>query len=198
MRCDCQIAEDMGTGEAPSPVSFPSTYKPKCKLEPTDLDDLCRRVGKYADAAKAHVEWGAITQWLMCGGRRYDDAIASAGIEGRTASQCVLIVREADEHKAGWPRLSGKPVKPVLYDLNPIHREETVRIAKKIRALWEAAGRPNLNGRRCTEAYRDLFKAAELGLADLPVADASAARSRKAAYPPAYIQLEQFFKEQVN
>lgn len=63
---------DWGTGAAPKPSRL--NYVPKVRLIPTTLDDLMNRAGSYAEAAKAHVEYTAVSTWLM----KADDPLAAA------------------------------------------------------------------------------------------------------------------------
>lgn len=146
---------DWGTGEPPKPPrSFPADTRPKWHVEPRTLDDLLQRAGPYADATKAHVEWGAVSAWHMSG--KADEALAAAFIPGAAASLSVLLTRQAIEHEIGWPRLSDRAVMPALYDLPEDAQGIARRMAGDIHALWEAAGRPYLDTRRIKDAFRFL------------------------------------------
>lgn len=150
---------DWGTGEAPRPPR--PDYKPKWHIEPQTLDDLCQRAGPYADAARIHVEWGAVTVWFMSG--KADLALAAALIPGQAASLSVLLTRAAEEREAGWPQLSGRAVTPALYDLPDDAQVIARRLAGDVHALWEAAGRPHLNANACKMAHRFLVACIRAG-----------------------------------
>ena len=150
---------DWGTGEAPKP-SRPD-YVPKVRLIPTTLDDLMNRAARYADAAKAHLEWSAVLVWLMKDG---DDALAAAFIPVEAANLSVLLTRAAAEHEAGWPKLSDNPVTPPLYDLPEDAQGIARRMAGDIHALWEAAGRPYLRASDCKFAFQYLAAAIRKGI----------------------------------
>ena len=102
--------DDRGTGDAPRP-SRPD-YVPKVALVPQTLDDLMQRVGPYADAAKAHLEWSAVTVWLMKEG---DKVVVAAALPSAVAILSVFLARAAEEREAGWPILSGIIATPALY-----------------------------------------------------------------------------------
>lgn len=150
---------DWGTGAAPKP-SRPD-YVPKVRLIPTTLDDLMNRAGSYAHAAKAHVEWTAVSVWLMKDAGR---ALASAIIPVEAANLSVLLTRAAAEHEAGWPSLSDNPVTPAIYDLPEDAQGIARRMAGDIHALWEAAGRPYLRANDCKFAFQYLAAAVRKGI----------------------------------
>lgn len=153
---------DWGTGEAPTPSrSFPADPRPKWHVEPRTLADLLQRAGPYADATKAHVEWGAVTAWHMNG--YANQALAAAFISGEAASLSVLLTRQAIEHEAGWPQLSDRRVTPALYDLAEDAQGIARRMAAEVYALWEAADRPHLNAARFKDAYRWLIACVRSG-----------------------------------
>jgi hypothetical protein len=131
---------DWGTGEAPK--SPRPDYVPKVHLFPQTLDDLMQRAGPYADGAKAHLEYTAVSTWLMKDWP--NPALATAFISDKAAGLSVLLSRQAIEHEAGWPKLSDNPVPPALYDLPEDAQRIARRMAGEIHALWEAAGRPYL------------------------------------------------------
>ena len=150
---------DWGTGGAPKP-SRPD-YVPKVQLIPRTLDDMMNRAGSYAHAAKAHVEWTAISVWLM---KDADKALASAFIPIEAANLSVLLTRGAAEHGAGWPSLSDDPVSPALYDLPDDAQQIARRMAGDIHALWEVAGRPYLRANDCKFAFQYLAAAVRKGI----------------------------------
>lgn len=149
---------DWGTGAAPKP-SRPD-YVPKVRLIPTTLDDLINRAGSYAHAAKAHVEWTAVSIWLMKDG---DKALAAAFIPVEAANVSVLLTRAAAEHEAGWPKLTSN-APPPLYDLPQDAQCIARRMAGDIHALWEAAGRPYLRASDCKFAFQYLAAAVRKGI----------------------------------
>ncbi len=146
---------DWGTGEAPKPPrSFPADPRPKWHVEPRTLDDLLQRAGPYADVTKAHVEWGAVSLWLM---KVWPNpALAAALIPEEAASIAVLLTRQAIEHEAGWLRLSDRAVTPALYDLPEDAQGIARRMAAEVYTLWEAAERPFLDTEACKMAFRFL------------------------------------------
>lgn len=144
---------DWGTGEAPAPPrSFPADPRPRWHVEPHSFDDLLQRAGLYADGTKAHVEWGAVTAWMMSGNAR--DALVAASIPGEAANLSVLLTRQAIEHEAGWPALASRRVTPALYGLPEDAQGIARRMAADIHSFWDAAGRPYLNTPRFKDAYR--------------------------------------------
>jgi hypothetical protein len=149
---------DWGTGGAPKP-SRPD-YVPKVRLIPATLDDLMNRAGSYADAAKVHVEYTAVSTWLM----KADAPLAAAFIPVEAGNLSVLLTRQALEHEAGWPKLSDNPVPPPLYDLPQDAQSIARRIAGDIHALWEAAGRPYLRADDCKFAFQYLAAAVRKGI----------------------------------
>lgn len=148
---------DYGTGEAPQPPrSFPKDHRPQgWTVDPTTLDDLMQRAGPYADAAKAYVEWSAVTSWMMKGDA--NAALAAAFIPGAAANLSVFLASKAIEHEAGWPSLSDNPVPPALYDLPEDAQQIARRMAAEVHALWEAAGRPHLTPDCFKDAYAYLI-----------------------------------------
>lgn len=153
---------DWGTGQAPTPPrKFPPDPRPKWHVEPRTFDDLLQRAGQYADATKAHVEWGAIETWIMKGAA--NAALASGFIPCGAASLSVLLTREAVEHDAGWPQLSTSRATPALYDLTDDAQRIARSMAAQVYALWEASGRPYLNTARFKDAYRFLVACVRKG-----------------------------------
>lgn len=153
---------DWGTGEAPKPPrSFPPSKRPVWHSEPQTLDDLLQRAGHYADATRTHVEWGAITTWLMHG--KADKMLEAAGLPVRVASLSVLLTRGAEEREAGWPRLVGRNEPPALYGYSQPSQCEARRSAAEVRDIWEAAGRPHLDARCFVDAYRFLIACIRAG-----------------------------------
>lgn len=153
---------DWGTGEAPKPPrSFPADTRPRWHVEPRTFDELLQRAGRYADATRAHVEWGAVTAWLMSG--KADAVLAAANIPSGAASLSVLLTRKAIEHDAGWPQISDLAVAPAIYDLPEDAQAIARRMAVEVHALWEAAGRPNLDTRRIKDAFRFLVACIRFG-----------------------------------
>ncbi|WP_140419341.1 hypothetical protein [Sphingobium sp. Z007] len=173
--------------------TYPPDYQPKCSIEPTDLDDLCNRAGPYAAAAKAEVEWGAITKWLMDGSAGYQAAIEAADIPGRVASLSVLIVSKARKIDAGWPHPSGKVETAALYNYSADAQSEAQRTAEDIYRMWDAAGRPHVDAERCKFTYRLLVAAAERGLIDgLPAHHVAPATSTEQKSMPSHSSLHNF------
>ncbi|MES3095421.1 hypothetical protein [Sphingomonas aerolata] len=149
---------DWGTGGAPKP-SRPD-YVPKVAVVPQTLDDLMKRAGCYANAVKAHVEYTAVSTWLM----KADATLAAACIPVEAGNLSVLLARQALEHEAGWPKLADNPVPPPLYDLPQDAQGIARRMAGDIHALWEAAGRPYLRANDCKFAFQYLAAAVRKGI----------------------------------
>lgn len=150
---------DWGTGAAPKP-SRPD-FVPKVRLIPATLGDLMNRAGPYADAAKAHVEYIAVSTWLM---KTWPNpALGAAFIPDEAASLSVLLTRGAAEHEAGWPKLTSD-APPPLYDLPEGAQGIARRMAGDIHALWEAAGRPYLRADDCKFAFQYLAAAVRKGI----------------------------------
>ena len=145
---------DTTTGEILPSKPYPPRGISKIQLEPVSLPDLMERAGPLSEAARVFVEWGAVTSWQMNSSSAYQGAIAAADIPDRVASLSVLLVREALQHETGWPRIDGKVVTPALYGYSSDAQSEAQRTAEEIRALWDAAGRPHVDARRCKDAYR--------------------------------------------
>jgi len=143
--------DDRGTGDAPRP-SRPD-YVPKVAIVPQTLDDLMQRAGPYADAVKAHLEWSAVTVWLMKEG---DTAVVAAGLPSAVANLAVFLTRAAEEQEAGWPSLSGMIVTPAIYGYSADSQCEARRSAAEARAIWEANGRPYLRSSDCKWAFQYL------------------------------------------
>lgn len=151
--------DDRGSGQAPSRPR--SDYIPKVRLIPTTLDDLMNRAGSYADAAKAHVEYTAVSTWLM---KTWPNpALTAAFVPDEAASLSVLLTRQALEHEAGWPKLT-RDAPPPLYDLPENAQGIARRMAGDIHALWEAAGRPYLGANDCKFAFQYLAAAIRKGI----------------------------------
>lgn len=152
---------DWGTGEAPKPPrSFPADPRPKWHVEPRTFDDLLQRAGPYANGTKAHVEWGAITTWMMKAWPH--PVLAAAQLTGEAANLAVLLSRQAIEHEAGWPQLSDRAAPP-LYDLPEDAQGIARRMAGEVHAIWEAEGRPYLDTSRFKDAYRWLIACVRKG-----------------------------------
>ena len=149
--------DDWGSGQAPCRPR--SDYIPKVRLIPTTLDDLMNRAGDYADAAKAHLEYSAVTTWLM----KADDPLAAAFIPVEAGNLSVLLTRQALEHEAGWPKLTSN-APPPLYDLPEDAQGIARRMAGDIHTLWEAAGRPYLRANDCKFAFQYLAAAVRKGI----------------------------------
>lgn len=149
--------DDRGSGQAPSRPR--SDYIPKVRLIPTTLDDLMNRAGDYADAVKAHVEYTAVSTWLM----KADAPLAAACIPVEAGNLSVLLTRQALEHEAGWPKLTSN-APPPLYDLPQDAQGIARRMAGDIHALWEAAGRPYLGANDCKFAFQYLAAAIRKGI----------------------------------
>lgn len=149
--------DDRGSGQAPSRPR--SDYIPKVRLIPTTLDDLMNRAGPYADAVKAHVEYTAVSTWLM----KADAPLAAACIPVEAGNLSVLLTRQALEHEAGWPKLTSN-APPPLYDLPQDAQGIARRMAGNIHALWEAAGRPYLRADDCKFAFQYLAAAVRKGI----------------------------------
>ena len=151
---------DYGTGEAPKPPR--PDYVPKVHVFPQTLDELMQRAGPYADAAKAHVEWSAVSVWLMKVSP--NPALAAAFITEEAASLSVLLTRHAAEHEANWPKLSDNPVSPALYDLPEDAQNISRHTAASIFKLWEDAGRPHLKADDYRFAFQYLVAAIRKGI----------------------------------
>jgi hypothetical protein len=120
-----------------------------------------KRAGPYADAAKAFVEWGAVSIWLM---KVWPNpALTTALIPGEAANLSVMLTRKAVEHETGWPQLSDRAVTPALYDLPDDAQAIARRMAAEVHALWETAGRPYLDTRRFKDAHRFLVACVRSG-----------------------------------
>lgn len=152
--------DDRGTGSAPKP-SRPD-YVPKVHLVPQTLDDLMQRAGSYADAVKAHLEWSAVSSWLMqpsC-----EEPLAAKGLPFAVANLSVMLTRADEEHAAGWPRLSGPAVTPAIYGFPPDSQCEARRSAAQARSIWEANGRPYLRPSDCKFAFQYLAACIRCGI----------------------------------
>ncbi len=171
--------QDWGTGGAPKP-SRPD-YVPKVALIPQNLDDLMKLAAPYADAVKAHVEYTAVSTWLM----KADAPLAAAFIPVEAGNLSVLLTRQALEHEANWPKLAGNPVPPALYDLPDDAQQIARRMAGDIHALWEAAGRPYLRAKDCKFALQYLAAAIRKGIIPpiAAIADADPIPAAKPAKP---------------
>lgn len=150
--------DDRGTGSAPKP-SRPD-YVPKVALVPQTLDDLMQRAGPYADAVKAHLEWSAVSLWIMKAG---GEQLEPAGLPVPVACLSVILTREAEEHAADWPRLSGPAVTPAIYGYSADSQCEARRSAAQARSIWEAQGRPYLRAKDCKFAFQYLVAAIRSG-----------------------------------
>jgi len=154
---------DWGTGEAPKPPrSFPPDRRPKWRAEPNTLDDLLQRAGPYADAAKAYVEWGAITIWLMKA--EADKPLQAAGLSFAVANLSVFLTRAADEREAGWPNLTGLTGTPALYGYTQPSQCEARRSAAEVRDIWRANGSPHLNAKQVKWAFQYLVACIRSGV----------------------------------
>ena len=118
------------------------------------------RAGDYADAAKVHLEYSAVSTWLM----KTDDPLNAAFIPVEAGNLSVLLTRQALEHEAGWPSLSDNPVPPALYGLPDDAQQIARRMAGDIHALWEVAGRPYLRANDCKFAFQYLVAAVRKGI----------------------------------
>jgi hypothetical protein len=119
-----------------------------------------QRAGPYGDAAKAHVEYTAITAWLMKG--QGDKQLDAIGLPVRVASLSVFLTRAAEERELGWPCLTDN-VTPELYGYSPDSQCEARRVAAEVHAFWEAAGRPYLGSQQCQMAHRHLVACVRKG-----------------------------------
>ncbi|MEC3950837.1 hypothetical protein [Sphingobium sp. HWE2-09] len=130
--------------------------------QPKDLSSLQERAGPYADMVTVAIEWSAVGIWLM---KEYpSQRLIDAGIDGRIASLSVVLVQEASHHEAGWPTRDGSPVSPALYDLSGDCQQEARRTAEEVHALWNAAGRPFLDAKRCRDYFWELGERIRNGL----------------------------------
>lgn len=130
--------------------------------QPKDLASLQERAGPYADMVTVAIEWSAINVWLM---KEYpNQRLIDAGIDDRIASLSVQLVREAGKHEAGWPTRNGSPVSPALYDLSDDCQQEARRTADEVHAVWNAAGRPFLDAKRCRDHFWELGERIRNGL----------------------------------
>lgn len=122
--------------------------------QPQDLASLRERAGPYADMVTAAIEWSAVQIWLM---KEYpNQRLIDAGIDGRVASLSVQLVQEASKLEAGWLTRNGSPVSPALYDLSDDCQQEARRTAEEVHTLWNAAGRPFLDAKRCRDYFSEL------------------------------------------
>lgn len=151
---------DRGTGEEPRPTR--PDYIPKVHIVPQTLDDLMQRAGPYDRAVKAHVEWSAVVVWLMKADRAAE--LEGAGLPFTVANLSVLLIREAEEYEAGWPRLSGSPVTPALYGYSADSQREARRSAAQVRSIWEAHGRPYVRPSDCKFAFQYLAACIRKGI----------------------------------
>lgn len=151
--------DDRGTGDAPRP-SRPD-YVSKVALVPQTLEELMQRAGPYADAAKANLEWSAVTVWLMKEG---DRAVVAAGLASAVANLSVFLTRAAEEREAGWPSLSGIIVTPAIYGYSEDSQCEARRSAAEARAIWEANGRPYLRPSDCKWVFQYLVACIRSGV----------------------------------
>ncbi|MHA6721887.1 hypothetical protein [Sphingomonas sp. RS2018] len=117
------------------------------------------RAGDYADAAKVHLEYSAVSTWLM----KTDDPLNAAFIPVEAGNLSVLLTRQALEHEAGWPKLTDQ-APPPLYDLPEDAQGIARRMAGDIHAFWEAAGRPYLRANDCKFAFQYLAAAVRKGI----------------------------------
>ncbi len=143
--------DDRGTGEAPK--SSRPDYVPKVATVPQTLDDLMQRAGPYADAVKAHLEWSAVSLWLM---KTDGERLEAADLPVPVANLSVILTREAEEHAADWPRLSGPRVTPAIYGFSPDSQREARRSAAQVHSIWQANGRPYLRPSDCKFAFQYL------------------------------------------
>lgn len=151
---------ERGTGEAPRPTR--PDYIPKVHIVPQTLDDLMQRAGPYDRAVKAHVEWSAVSVWLMKADRAAQ--LEAAGLPVTVANLSVLLIREVEEYGAGWPRLSGPAVTPALYGYSADSQLEARRSAAQVRSIWEAHGRPYVRPSDCKFAFQYLAACIRKGI----------------------------------
>jgi hypothetical protein len=151
---------DWGTGEAPQPTH--PTYVPKVRLYPHTLDDLMQRAGPYSDAVKAHVEWSAVTAWMMTG--QADKLLDTISLSSAVANLSVFLTSGAEERELGWPSLSGIIAPLALYGYSPDSQCEARRVAAEVHALWEANGRPHLTADRCKATFQYLVACIRKGI----------------------------------
>jgi len=106
--------------------------------QPTTMDALKQRTGAYAGRAVVHVEWSAISIWMLKG--EATAAIEASGIPYDVASVAVRLVQAAKEHAKGWPSLSGTVETPLLYGLSSDCRQEAKRTAYDVYRVWQEQG----------------------------------------------------------
>ncbi|WP_434405771.1 hypothetical protein [Sphingobium sp. DN12] len=146
---------------APQPQHNP--FHPAGSLsQPTTMTDLRRRAGVYFGMAKVHLEWSAISTWMLKG--QATAAIEAAGIPYPVASATVRLIQPAREFEAGWPRLSGKVETPALYGLSPDCQLEARRVAREVAAVWTAQGRPHQSGQSIEQVLSLIAAAVRNGL----------------------------------
>lgn len=147
-----------GTGSRP----LRPEYVPKVHVIPQTLDDMMLRAGPYADAVKAHLEWSAVSVWLM----KMDDyqPLEAAGLPFAVANLSVLLTRKVEEHEAGWPQLPGCEIIPALYGYSPDSQCEARRSAADVRAIWNANGRPYLRPSDCKFVFQYLAACVRKGI----------------------------------
>ena len=144
----------------------PARFNPhgagRISSQPTTMDDLQRRTGRYYGRAVVHAEWSAISTWMMRG--EATSALEAQGIPYQVASVAARLVREAKEHAKGWPSHSGKDATPLLYGLSSDCRHEAKRTAYEVYRVWQEQGRPCLSARLIEDAYQHLAAAVRQGL----------------------------------
>ena len=146
---------------APQPRHNPFHQAGRINSQPTTMETLQGRTGEYFGRAKTHVEWSAISAWMMKG--QATAAIEAAGIPYEVARVAVRLVQQAKDYAKGWPRLNGPNETPLLHGLSNASQNEAGRTANEVFRVWIAEGRPCLSAKRIEDTYQFLVAAVRQG-----------------------------------
>lgn len=167
---------------APHPRHNPFHQAGRISSQPTTMPDLNKRTGAYFNRAKVHLEWSAISAWMMKG--EATAVLEAAGIPYDVASLSARLAGDAKRHEAGWPTsISGQPVTPALYDLSPDCQQEARRTANEVHRVWKAQGYPHLSAKLIEQVYLHLAHAVRNGLLE-PIPGLSADPTPPANFKP--------------
>jgi len=118
-------------------------------LFPRTLDELRSMSREFGDGAVAYVQWGAVTTWLMNQPHELD-----LRNPRQVALASVMIVRDYDRQRFGWPRHDGKEWnRPQIEFLSPDVRKEAELVAAETMEDWKKAGMPHLGRNAIRRAY---------------------------------------------
>jgi hypothetical protein len=121
-------------------------------LFPRTLDELRKQCREFGDAAVADLKWHCVLTWLM--NQPHETDLTNPY---RVAQTAVLLVRDQDRVRLGYPRHDGRSWDaPFLDALSPELREEAERTAAETRCDWAKAGRQYLGERAIRLAYKHL------------------------------------------